>query len=67
MYDYSRVFLPKENPYRRETSAFNGKLERTQRPETMTPVDWIRAYDIEKEKEFLKLFDSNGEPLFNDP
>ena len=33
----------------------------------MTPIYWIRAYDIEKEKEFSELFDSNGEPLFNDP
>ena len=32
----------------------------------MTPIDWIRAYDMEKEKEFSKLFHSNGEPLFDD-
>ena len=48
-------------------SDFNGKLERTQRPETMTPVDWTREYGIEKEKEFSELFDSKGGPLSNDP
>jgi hypothetical protein len=33
----------------------------------MTPTDWIRAYDTEKEKEMEELFDSNGEPMFDDP
>ena len=50
----------------RVASSFNGKLERTQRREIMTPTYWISAYDT-KQKEFLELFDSNSEPLFNDP
>ena len=33
----------------------------------MTSVDWIRDYDIEKEKEMVELFDSNGEAMFDDP
>jgi hypothetical protein len=33
----------------------------------MKPMDWIREYDIEKEKEMTKLFDSNGEPMLDDP
>lgn len=33
----------------------------------MTPTYWIRVYDIEKENKFSKLFDSNGELLFDDP
>jgi len=41
VYDWLRVFLPEENPYRRETSAFNGKLERTQRPTIMTLEKWM--------------------------
>jgi len=46
MYDCSRVFLPEEHLYRRAISAFNGKLERlTQRPEVMTPAEWLRAYE----------------------
>ena len=57
MYEFSRVFLPKDHPYRRVASPFNGKPERSQRLETMTPTNWIRAYDIEKEKEFLEMFD----------
>ena len=32
----------------------------------MTPIDWIMAYDKEKEKEITKMFDSNGEPMFDD-
>jgi hypothetical protein len=52
VYDCSRVFLPEEHPYRRETSTFNGKPERTQRPAIMTPTEWLRAYEREKEKEF---------------
>jgi hypothetical protein len=51
VYDCSRVFLPEEHPYRRETSTFNGKLERTQRPTIMTPTEWLREYEREKEKE----------------
>ena len=67
MYDYSRVFLPEEHPYRRETYAFNGKLERTQRPAIMTPAEWLRAYEREKEKKITEIIDSNGEPMFDDP
>jgi hypothetical protein len=33
----------------------------------MTPTYWIREYDTEKEKEMVELFDSNGEPMFDDP
>jgi hypothetical protein len=36
MYNYSRVFLLEDHPYRRVAYAFNGKPERTQRPEIMT-------------------------------
>ena len=60
VYDCSKVFLSEDHPYRRVVYAFNGKQEITQRLETMTPTYWIREYDIEKEKEFLELFDSNG-------
>jgi len=67
MYDCSGVFLPKEHPCRREASAFNGKRERTQRPPIMTPAEWFRAYMREKEKEFIEMFDSNGEPKLDDP
>ena len=33
----------------------------------MTPVEWFREYEREKEKEFIEMFDSNGEPMFDDP
>ena len=33
----------------------------------MTPVEWLREYEREKEKEFIEMFDSNGEPMFDDP
>ena len=33
----------------------------------MTPAEWLRAYEREKEKEFIEMFDSNGEPMFDDP
>ena len=52
VYDSSRVLLLECRPYRRVSPTFNGKPKRTQRPKTMTPKDWIRAYDIEKEKEY---------------
>ena len=52
MYDYSRVFLPKDHPYRRVTYDFNGKPERTKILETMVPSDWIRANETNKLKEF---------------
>ena len=39
MYDCSRLFLLEDHPYRRVAFAFNGKLERTRRPEIMTLVD----------------------------
>ena len=66
VYNCSKIFLPEDHPYRRDASAFNGKPKRTERPATMTPVYWIREFAIKKEKEFLELLDSNGEPLFND-
>jgi hypothetical protein len=59
--------LLEDHPYRRVAYDFNGKPERTQRPEIMTPTDWNRAYDTVKEKETVELFDSNGEPMFDDP
>jgi hypothetical protein len=66
VFDYSRVLLLEDHPYRRVASAFNGKPKRTQRPEIMTLTYWIGAYDIEKEKEMKNLFDSNREPMFDD-
>jgi hypothetical protein len=66
VYDCLRVFLPKDHPYRRVASTFNGKLEKTWRLEIMTLVDWIGAYGTEKENEMEELFDSNGEPVFDD-
>ena len=66
-YDCSRVFLLEEHPYRRAASTFNGKQERTQRPPIMTLAEWIGAYEREKEKDFIEMFDSNGEPMFDDP
>jgi hypothetical protein len=67
MYDYSNVFLLETNPYTRETSTFNGKLERTQMRAIMTPMEWIRAYEREKENDIIEMFDSNGDPMFGDP
>jgi hypothetical protein len=32
----------------------------------MTPTEWLRAYEREKEKDITKMFDSNGEPMFDD-
>jgi hypothetical protein len=49
VYDFSKVFLPEQHPYKRETSSFNGKPERTQRPAIMTPTKWIREYEREGE------------------
>jgi hypothetical protein len=51
VYDCSRVFLLEQHPYIRETSTFNGKPERPQRPAIMTLAEWLRAYEREKEKE----------------
>jgi hypothetical protein len=67
VYDCLRVFLQEEHPYRRETYSFNGKPKRTQRPAIMTPTKWLREYEREKEKEITQMFDSNGEPMFDDP
>jgi hypothetical protein len=61
------ILLLKYHPYRRVVYVFNGKLERTQRPKIMTLIYWIRAYDTKKEKEMEELFDTNGEPMFDDP
>ena len=33
----------------------------------MKPIDWIKAHDIEKEKEIVELFDSIVEPMFYEP
>ena len=33
----------------------------------MTPTEWLKAYEREKEREFSEMFDSNGEPMFDDP
>ena len=33
----------------------------------MTPAKWISAYERDKEKEFIEMFNSNGEPMFDDP
>ena len=67
VYHYSRVFLQEEHTYRIATFTFNGKLERTQRPPITTLAEWLRAYEREKDKEFIEMFDSNGEPMFDDP
>jgi hypothetical protein len=67
VYDFSRVFLPEDHPYRIDASAFNGKPKRNQRHEIMTLTYYIRAHDTEKEKEMVEWFDSNGEPMFDDP
>jgi hypothetical protein len=32
----------------------------------MTQVFWNKVYDTEKEKKMTELFDSNGEPMFDD-
>ena len=32
----------------------------------MTPTEWLRSYEREKDKEFIEMFDSNGEPMFDD-
>ena len=66
VYDFSRVFLQENHPYRRVTSTFNGKLEQTQMPEIMTSDDQLRAYDREEEKEIAEMFNSNGEHMFDD-
>jgi len=52
VYDCSKVFIPEENPYRRETPTFNGKLERDQRPTIMKQTKWLRVYERDREKEF---------------
>ena len=33
----------------------------------MTLAKWLKSYEREKDKEFIEMFDSNGEPMFNDP
>ena len=33
----------------------------------MTLAEWLRAHEREKEKEFIEMFDSNGEPMLDDP
>ena len=30
----------------------------------MTPAEWLRAYEREKEKDLIEMLDSNGEPMF---
>ena len=42
-------------------------MRENQRPKITTPVEWIKAYEREKEKEFIEMFDSDGEPMFDDP
>ena len=66
MYKFSRVFFSENHPYRRETSTFNGKPKRTQIPEIMTLDHYLMEYDRVKEKEIVEMFDSNGEPMFDD-
>jgi hypothetical protein len=60
-------FLLGDHPYIKSTSTFIGKLARTWRHDIMSLVEWIRAYDTEKEKENIELFDANGEPMFDYP
>jgi hypothetical protein len=33
----------------------------------MTPIEWLRTYERDKEKDIKEMFDSNGEPMFDDP
>ena len=66
VYDFSRVFLLENHSYRRARYAFNGKRERTKNPEIMTLTDWLKAYDKEKEKEYIELFYSNVQPVIDD-
>ena len=33
----------------------------------MTPIEWIIENEREKEKEFVEMFNSNREPMLNDP
>ena len=66
MYDFCRVFLLEKHPYRRLASTFNGKPERTQMPKIMTPTNYLREYDREKEKEIVDMFNSNEETMFDD-
>jgi hypothetical protein len=51
VYNFSKLILPEQHPFKRETSSFNGKPKRTQKPEIMTLIDWMREYYIEKGKE----------------
>ena len=67
VYNFSRVFIQEDHPYRRVASTFNGKPKRTQRTKINSLVDWIRAYDTEKENEFSEFFDLKRKPLFDDP
>ena len=67
VYDFSRVFLLENHPYRILTSTFNGKPKRTQIPEIMSSSNWLRAYDKDKEKEIVEILNSIGEPMFDDP
>jgi hypothetical protein len=60
-----RVFLLEYHPYRRETHNFNGNPKRRWRRETMNLENWLKDDEIEK-KEILELFNSNGEPMFDD-
>ena len=46
--------------------AFNGKIERNQRPNIMTLTDELNAYDTKKEKKIVEFFNSNGDPMFED-
>ena len=36
-------------------------------PNGLTPAESLREYEREKEKEFIEMFNSNGEPMFDDP
>ena len=67
VYYLSRVFLQENHPYSREPSSFNAKPERTEMPEIMTSTDWLRENDRDKDKEIDDMFDSNGQPIFDDP
>jgi len=55
-----------KHPYRRATFAFNGKLERAQRIAILTPIEWLRVYERENERDITKIFNSNGDPMFDD-
>jgi len=63
VYDFSRAFPLGKHPYKRGSSTFNGKPERTQRPAIMTLDESLKEYERQKEKEIIQMFNSDGDDL----